>query len=67
MVFDLNTIMKEKSITSRELAELTGILKRTIDEYRGARKKETSYANDLKIAKALGCDPYELVNFDDET
>lgn len=67
MVFDLNTIMKEKSITSRELADLTGIPKRTIDEYRGARKKEPSYTNGLKIAKALGCDPYELVNFDDET
>ena len=57
----LQEIMREKNITSQTLAEKTGISKRTIDEYRGSRRKEPSFTNGLKIAKALGVDPYELI------
>lgn len=63
-MFLLKEIMLEKNITSQELANKTGISKRTIDEYRGSRRKEPSYSNGLKIAKALGVDPYELIKED---
>lgn len=53
--------MKAKKVTSQELADMTGISKRTIDEYRGSRKKEPSYTNGLKIAQALEVNPYELI------
>lgn len=57
----LSKLMKEKCITSQQLSELTGISKRTIDEYRGSRKKEPSLSNGLKIADALNVDPHELL------
>ena len=60
-MFILNEIMKDRKITSRELSEKTNIPKRTIDEYRGARRKEPSLSNGLKIADALGIEPHELI------
>ena len=62
----LNKIMKEKKMTSQELSEKTGIPKRTIDDYRSARKKEPSLSRGLKIADALGVDPRELLNKSDD-
>lgn len=64
-MFILREIMLEKNITSQHLANETGISKRTIDEYRGSRRKEPSLSNGLKIAKALGVDPYELIKESD--
>jgi transcriptional regulator with XRE-family HTH domain len=63
-MFILKEIMEEKKITSQALADKTGISKRTIDEYRGARRKEPSLSNGLKIAQALGVDPRELIKED---
>lgn len=63
-MFILKEIMEEKKITSQALADKTGISKRTIDEYRGARRKEPSLSNGLKIAEALGVDPRELMKKD---
>jgi len=60
-VFILKEIMQERNITSQALADLTGISKRTIDEYRSARRKEPSLSNGLKIADALNIDPHELL------
>lgn len=57
----LSEIMKEKGMTSQQLSDITGISKRTIEEYRGSRKKEPSLSNGLKIADALGIDPHELL------
>ena len=57
----LDEIMRDKKITSRELAEKTGIPKRTIDDYRGSRKKEPSLSRGIKIADALGIDPRDLI------
>ena len=59
----LSEIMKEKNITSRQLAEKTGIPKRTIDGYR-RMKSEPSLSNGLKIAEVLGVDPRELISSD---
>lgn len=56
----LREILHEKGITSKQLADMTGISKRTIDEYRGKRRKEPSLSNGLKIADAIGIDPHEL-------
>lgn len=63
-MFILREIMEEKKITSQALADKTGISKRTIDEYRGARRKEPSLSTGLKIAEALGVDPRELIKED---
>lgn len=60
-MFILKEIMQERNITSQALANLTGISKRTIDEYRSARRKEPSLSNGLKIADALNIDPHELL------
>ena len=62
-MFILGEILKEKKITSKELAERTGISKRTIDEYR-QRNKAPSLEYGLKIAAALGMRPEELVRDD---
>ena len=59
-IFCLSEIMKEREITSQELSDKTGISKRTIDEYRSARRKEPSLSNGLLIAEALAIDPYIL-------
>lgn len=61
-MFILADIMKEKDITSQQLADMTGIPKQTIDQYRSGRRKEPSFSNGLKIATALGVDPYRLLD-----
>lgn len=61
-MFVLADIMKEKGITSQQLADMTDIPKQTIDQYRSGRRKEPSFSNGLKIAAALGVDPYRLWN-----
>ena len=60
----LDKIMRDKKITSKSLSEKTGIPKRTIDDYRGSRKKEPSLSRGIKIADALGVDPRELIKKD---
>ena len=60
---DLTKIMKQNKVTSQELAEVTGIGKRTIDDYRQGRR-EPSFVNGLKIANAMGVDPFELAGVD---
>ena len=57
--FNLKEVMESKGMTTKELAEMTGISKRTLDEYRAARKNP-SLCNGLKIADALRIDPREL-------
>lgn len=64
-MFILREICVEKGITSNKLAELTGISKRTIDEFRG-RRREPYLSVGLKIADALGIDPHELFLDDGE-
>lgn len=59
----LSEIMKEKGVTNQELADWTGISKRTIEGYRVGRR-EPNFSVGLLIAKALGVDPYDLL--DDE-
>lgn len=59
-MFILREICKEKKVTSQELADKTGISKRTIDEYR-QRRKEPSLSNGIKLADALSVDPRDLI------
>lgn len=59
-LFILREILKERKITSKELAEKTGIPIGTISEYRGSRRKEPSLSNGLKIADALQMDAHDL-------
>ena len=63
--FVLGEIMKDKKITSQQLADRCGISKRTIDEYRN-RSKEPSLSKGLKIADALEIDPHELIKEESE-
>lgn len=63
----LTEIMQDRGVTSENLAELTGIPKTTISEYRSARKKEPSLSRGLKIADALGIDPHELIKDEEST
>lgn len=53
--------MKEKGVTSKALAEKTGLKQNSINEYRSARRKEPSLSRGLLIAGALGVDPWELL------
>ena len=57
----LSDIMKEKNMSSKELSEMTGIPQRTIEEYRGKRKKEPPLSRGIKLAEALGVNPKELI------
>ena len=59
-MFILREVANELGISSREIAERTGIPKKTIDEYR-TRRKEPSLSKGLKIADALGIDPHKLI------
>lgn len=61
--FKLSDIMSEKNVTSKELAERTGISKRTLEQYRCSRRRPT-LENGLKIADALQIDPRELYGND---
>lgn len=63
-MFVLREVAKKLGVSSMEIAEKTGISKKTIDEYR-TRRKMPSLANGLKIADALGIDPHDLI-VDDE-
>lgn len=57
----LSKIMKEKKITTQQLADITGIKKRTLEAYRAGRI-EPGFKAGLLIAKALGVNPYDLVD-----
>lgn len=54
-------VMKEKGITSQQLADITGISKRTIDGYRSNRR-EPSFSVGITIALALNVEPQELLD-----
>lgn len=62
----LNEILSEKKLTTKWLAENTGISKKTLDDYRSGRRKEPSLSKGLKIAKALNINPYDLIQEDTE-
>ena len=57
----LSEIMEEKNITTKKLAELTGISQRTLEAYRSGRR-EPKLKTGLDIARALGVDPYMLID-----
>lgn len=57
----LSKIMKEKKITTQQLADITGIKKRTLEAYRVGRI-EPGFKAGLLIAKALGVNPYDLID-----
>ncbi len=65
-LFILKEILKERKITSQELADKTGIPVRTISEYRSNRRKEPSLSNGLKIADALHMDAHDLFLHEDK-
>lgn len=56
----LTKVMKEKGVTTQRLSELTGINKRTLENYRTGRRK-LSLETGLMIAKILEADPYDLL------
>ena len=57
----LGKIMEQKNITSKKLAELTGISRRTIEGYRGTDPKQIDLVNAVLIADALEVDIHLLV------
>ena len=61
----LTKVMKEKRVTTQKLSELTGINRRTLENYR-AGYRNMSLKTVLMIAKALDADPYDLLE-DEET
>lgn len=61
----LTNVMKEKRITTEQLAEMSGINKRTLDNYRTGHR-EMSLETGLKIAKLLNVNPYRLLNKGEE-
>lgn len=56
----LTKVMREKGITTQRLSELTGINKRTLENYRTGHRK-LSLETGLMIAKTLEADPYDLL------
>lgn len=64
-MFVLREVAKKLGVSSMEIAEKTGISKKTIDEYR-TRRKMPSLVNGLKIADALGIDPHDLIVYDEQ-
>lgn len=56
----LDEVLKELQVTTKKLAEMTGISQRTLEGYRAGRR-EPSLSAGLKIADALGVDPHRLV------
>lgn len=61
----LSETMKKKGMTTRQLADATGISKRTLESYRTGRR-EPGFRAGLLIARALEVDPFSLINDNDE-
>lgn len=61
----LTKVMKEKKVTTQKLSEVTGINKRTLENYRTGRRS-MNLQTGLMIAKALDANPYELLPDEDE-
>lgn len=59
VVMRIAEICKEKGMTSKQLAELSGIPLNTLNQYRQGLR-EPSLSRGLKLADALGVDPHEL-------
>ena len=60
----LDEVLKELQVTTKKLAEMTGISQRTLEGYRAGRR-EPSLSAGLIIADALGVDPHRLVSSPD--
>ena len=56
----LTKVMKEKGVTTQKLSELSGINKRTLENYRAGHRK-LSLETGLMIAKILEADPHGLL------
>lgn len=56
----LKETMKRKNITTQQLADMTGINKRTLESYRSGRR-EPGFKAGLMIARALETDPFSLI------
>ena len=61
----LSEVMEEKKITTKKLAELTGISQRTLEAYRSGRR-DPGFKTGLIIAKALDVDPYYLCEIENK-
>lgn len=57
----LTNVMKEKKVTTEQLAKMSGINKRTLDNYRNGHR-EMSLETGLRIAKLLEVSPYRLLD-----
>ena len=60
---NLASLLDETGMTQRELSEATGISKGTINKYINKRQFP-NVINIIKIARALDCDPSELIDFE---
>lgn len=63
---NIQKIRKEKGITQKELSEITGIPKRTLEDWEAARVKTSDVYKLHRIAKALGCEIADLIDLDAE-
>lgn len=57
----LTKVMKEKGVTTQKLSDMTGMNKRTLENYRTGHRK-MSLETGLMIAKVLNADPYDLLD-----
>lgn len=65
IVIDLTKVLKEKGITSKELAELIGITEANLSILRSGKAKAIRFSTLNAICKALNCEVGDFIRYED--
>jgi len=60
---DLTKILKEKNMTSKELAKLVGLTEANLSVLRSGRAKAIRFTTLNAICKALKCNPGDILKY----
>ena len=63
---DLTRILKERNITSKELAEIIGITEANLSILRSGKAKAIRFSTLDAICKALNCKPGDFIFYKEE-
>ncbi len=62
----LTTLLKEKGMTSKELAKRVGITEANLSILRSGKAKAIRFSTLDKICCVLGCSPGDILNYKEE-
>ena len=66
IVVNLNTVLADRNLKSKELAEMIGITEANLSILKSGKAKAIRFSTLDAICKALDCQPADLLTYDGE-